>query len=221
MVVLLKTDVKEIFLECQIRLIPVCNRVCCWTWESCLNRRSQYEHLYGFSPVWTRMCWTNWWFEEKAFRHCWHWCGLTSRPTLPPPLPPPPDVVPAAPNAALPSFATPTSCEEVAEKSRPWKCIAVFVIRYWKKEIIGTCAMVICISLCNYGSGFFGGVIEFGAKAYFPEMNSAQWGASSANSKQVLRKSSRQNVQTQDSAAHEFWLSSADAQCQLSLPLFY
>ena len=27
--------------------------------------------------------------------------------------------------------------------------------------------------------GFFfgGGVIEFGAKAYFPEMNSAQWGA--------------------------------------------
>ena len=54
--------------------------------------------------------------------------------------------------------------------------------------------------------GFFfgGGVIEFGAKAYFPEMNSAQWGASCANPKQVLRKSSRQNVQTQDSAAHEF-----------------
>ena len=32
---------------------PVCSRVCCWTWESCLNRRSQYEHLYGFSPVCT------------------------------------------------------------------------------------------------------------------------------------------------------------------------
>ena len=32
--------------------------------------------------------------------------------------------------------------------------------------------------------GFFLGVIEFGAKAYFPEMNSAQWGAT-----RELRKS--------------------------------
>ena len=63
-----------------------------------------------------------------------------------------------------------------------------------ERDNTGTCAMVLCISLCNYGSGlvFFwggGGVIEFGAKAYFPE---------------ILRKSSRQNVQTQDSAVHEF-----------------
>ena len=27
--------------------------VCCWTWDSCLNLLSQYEHLYGFSPVCT------------------------------------------------------------------------------------------------------------------------------------------------------------------------
>ena len=50
-----------------------------------------------------------------------------------------------------------------------------------ERDNTGTCAMVICISLCHYGSGVFflgGGVIEFGAKAYFPEMNSAQWGAS-------------------------------------------
>lgn len=62
---------------------PVCNRVCCCTWESCLNLRSQYEHLYGFSPVWTRMCCTNWWLLEKLFMHCWHWCGLLSAPILP------------------------------------------------------------------------------------------------------------------------------------------
>lgn len=63
--------------------LPVCNRVCCCTWESCLNLRSQYEHLYGFSPVWTRMCCTNWWLLEKLFMHCWHWCGLLSAPILP------------------------------------------------------------------------------------------------------------------------------------------
>ena len=27
--------------------------MCCCTWDSCLNLLSQYEHLYGFSPVCT------------------------------------------------------------------------------------------------------------------------------------------------------------------------
>lgn len=24
------------------------------------------------------MCCTNWWLDEKLFRHCWHWCGFIS-----------------------------------------------------------------------------------------------------------------------------------------------
>jgi hypothetical protein len=30
-----------------------------------------------------------WWLEEKALRHCWHWCGFTSRPLPGPPTPAP------------------------------------------------------------------------------------------------------------------------------------
>ena len=131
-------------------MLPVCNLVCCWTCESCLNLRGQYEHLYGFSPVWTRMCCTSWnktfghplmtshvlfhhftrrrvvkgftwWFDENAFKHWWHWCGLTSRPLADPAPPPPPPAPPWCP-----------------WRSRPCpKCMAaVFVIRYWKKEEI-------------------------------------------------------------------------------------
>lgn len=42
---------------------PVWRRVCCWTWESCLNRRSQYVHLYGFSlrNYWQWNYWTIKW----------------------------------------------------------------------------------------------------------------------------------------------------------------
>lgn len=73
--------------------LPVCSLVCCWTWLSCLNLLSQYVHLYGFSPVWTRICCTNWWFELKDLRHCWHWCGLLD--SRPPEMELPPPTLPA------------------------------------------------------------------------------------------------------------------------------
>ena len=109
---------------------PVCNLVCCWTCDNCLNLRSQYEHLYGFSPVCTRMCWTNWWLDEKVFKHCWHWWGLTSRPE---PDVEPPEPLPPADTPILPPPLPPMP--PWWPEAGPPKCIAaVFVIRYCKKE---------------------------------------------------------------------------------------